>query len=154
MINHKKIKQQGFSLVELVIVIAIVSALTALVLVAGGKMFSSKQEVIADTAIAIPSAVSVCAKLHRSDLSSCNKSSLMRKVSTLEDKTACGDTWTITTSSTEVTLTYPLTSCGDANDIGDEVVEHVKRLPRISTDTSKTNYTSGSKSLKITYLRK
>jgi type II secretory pathway pseudopilin PulG len=39
--------------VELVIVIAIVSALTALVLVAGGKMFSSKQEVIADTAIAI-----------------------------------------------------------------------------------------------------
>jgi hypothetical protein len=34
-------------LVELVIVIAIVSALTALVLVAGGKMFSSKQEVIA-----------------------------------------------------------------------------------------------------------
>jgi hypothetical protein len=32
--------------------------------------------------------------------------------------------------------------------------ENVKRLPRISTDTSKTNYTSGSKSLKITYLRK
>ncbi|CAB5507995.1 hypothetical protein AZO1586I_2270 [Bathymodiolus thermophilus thioautotrophic gill symbiont] len=51
-------------------------------------------------------------------------------------------------------MTYPLTSCGDANDIGDEVIEHVKRLPRISTDTSKTNYTSGSKSLKITYLRK
>jgi hypothetical protein len=80
------------------------------VLVAGGKMFSSKQEIITDTAIAIPSAVSVCAKLHRGDLTTCNKSSLMRKVQTLEEKTACGDTWTIAASATEVVLTYPLTS--------------------------------------------
>jgi fatty-acid desaturase len=53
------------SLVELMIVLAIISTLTIIVLVAGGKMFSSKQEIITDTAIAIPSAGSVCAKLHR-----------------------------------------------------------------------------------------
>jgi prepilin-type N-terminal cleavage/methylation domain-containing protein len=46
MINNKKIKQQGFSLVELMIVLAIISTLTIIVLVAGGKMFSSKQEII------------------------------------------------------------------------------------------------------------
>jgi prepilin-type N-terminal cleavage/methylation domain-containing protein len=40
MINNKKIKQQGFSLVELMIVLAIISTLTIIVLVAGGKMFS------------------------------------------------------------------------------------------------------------------
>jgi prepilin-type N-terminal cleavage/methylation domain-containing protein len=152
MINNKKIKQQGFSLVELMIVLAIISTLTIIVLVAGGKMFSSKQEIITDTAIAIPSAVSVCAKLHRGDLTTCNKSSLMRKVQTLEEKTACGDTWTIAASATEVVLTYPLTSCSDADDIGSEVIEYVKELPRISTDISKTKYVS--KSLQITYLIK
>jgi hypothetical protein len=31
----------------------------------------------------------------------------MRKVQTLEEKTACGDTWTIAASATEVVLTYP-----------------------------------------------
>jgi prepilin-type N-terminal cleavage/methylation domain-containing protein len=35
MINNKKIKQQGFSLVELMIVLAIISTLTIIVLVAG-----------------------------------------------------------------------------------------------------------------------
>jgi hypothetical protein len=30
----------------------------------------------------------------------------MRKVQTLEEKTACGDTWTIAASATEVVLTF------------------------------------------------
>jgi hypothetical protein len=37
-------------------------------------------------------------------------------VQTLKEKTVCGDTWTIAASATEVVLTYPLTSCSDADD--------------------------------------
>ncbi len=155
--NQQVKKEKGFSLIELVIVIAIVAALSAIVLIQGGKMFGegSKQGVIQDVAVAIPSAVGICSKIHRGNLTSCTKASLMRKAATLETTTACGDSWTLgTASDTEVELKYPLTSCGDADDIGNEVVEYVKELPRISTDTAKTKYTSGDKTLIITYLKK
>jgi hypothetical protein len=52
------------------------------------------------------------------------------------------------TSCFELNILPPATRTSAVN------AETMARLPRISTDTSKTNYTSGSKSLKITYLRK
>jgi hypothetical protein len=68
--------------------------------------------------------VSVCAKLHRG---ACCFIFLLFIIFPLIfiiklniSKTACGDTWTIATSATEVVLTYPLTSCSDADDIGSE----------------------------------
>jgi len=151
---HKNKKQSGFSIVELSIVLAIIAAAVAVILFSGSKMFgeAKKTAVLNDTAVAIPAAISICSSIHRGDLSSCNKDSLMRKAPTLETETACGDSWTIVASSTKVVLTYPLDSCESKDNIGNEVVEYVKELPRI--DATNTSYTSSSSDLKITYLRK
>ncbi len=151
--NNNK-KEGGFSIIELVMVLAIIAAATAVILFAGSKMFgqAKKTQVINDTAVAIPSAISICSSIHRGVLSSCNKDSLRRKSQTLESTTACGDIWTVVATATKVVLTYPLDSCESKNDIGNEVVEYVKELPRI--DTTNTNYTASSSDIKITYLKK
>jgi competence protein ComGC len=147
-------KQSGFSIIEFVLVLAAVVSITALIIFSGTKLFGqgAKTQVITDTSVTIPSAVAICSRIHKGDLSKCSKESLLRKSQTLEEKTVCGDNWTIVASADEVVLTYPLVSCADKDDIGNEVVEYVGQLPRIDTSTSKTNYTSPN--IKITYLRK
>ncbi|CAB5495701.1 hypothetical protein BTHERMOSOX_1003 [Bathymodiolus thermophilus thioautotrophic gill symbiont] len=152
--DEKTMKQRGFSLIELVIVIAIIAVLSVVVLFSGSQMFSegTRRGVLIDTTVAIPAAINLCSKIHRGDLSGCNKESLMRKVPTLDEKTACGDLWSIAPADDQVVLTYPLTSCEDRKDIGEDIVEYVLELPRISKPS--TAYTNSDFTIRITYLKK
>jgi prepilin-type N-terminal cleavage/methylation domain-containing protein len=153
--KSKKItKQSGFSAIELMLVLAAISVFTMVVLFSASKFFGegSKTQVINDTAVSIPSAVARCSKLHKGNLTSCTKASLLRKAPTLEATTACGDIWTVAPSATKIVLTYPLDSCSGKDNIGNEVVEYVAELPRIDSTATGTRYNSPK--LTITYLRK
>lgn len=153
--GQNKNKQSGYTIAEFagVGVLAVIVVLGVYTGVAKLSSIPTKIAVMAEVLNHIPSGILQCTKINRGVMTNCTAANIIQKVSSLtDDKTPCGDTWTFDAPSTadKVVLNYPLTSCEDKDFLGEELLEVVKKLPRI--DKATTSYDNSI--LKVTFLKK
>lgn len=158
--GQNKNKQSGYTIAEFagVGVLAVIVVLGVYTGVAKLSSIPTKTAVMAEVLNHIPSGILQCTKINRGDMTTCTADNIIQKVSSLETgaKTPCGDTWTFATAAADkVVLNYFLTSCEDKDSLGEELLEVVKKLPRIDkTTTGATSYDSANSKLKVTFLKK
>ena len=145
-------KQKGFSLIELILALAIISVLAVVVYNMGASSSGSiaHSQVKEETKAFFPIAVKNCLSRVRGDLSGCTASKIQTiSISPLTSTTTpCGDTWSVTSTAPSIVVVYPLDQCIDNDSFGADLATDLSVFHKISAV-----YDNSTNDLTITYNR-
>jgi prepilin-type N-terminal cleavage/methylation domain-containing protein len=152
--NKQTIKaqiQKGFTMIEILIVIAIMAILIA---VGASYLFSNnptdKFKLDKELIEGVPNAIVSCHENNPTSLATCTSALIttLPRSYFSNTTTACGDTWSVAPTASQIVWTYPLDTCTDNDVIGASYATKLSGLTKITA-----TYDNATDDLTITILR-